>query len=108
MSETIELLSGAIALLGVAGCFAAWIGHRLARRTARPAPMRERVGPYVLLERIASGAMGEVYRARHAGSGRSSCSRPPRTPSPFSITDRHRTACATSPWSFFVVPASRT
>ncbi|HWO12397.1 MAG TPA: serine/threonine-protein kinase [Polyangiaceae bacterium] len=38
-------------------------GGRLARASQR------RVGPYLLLDKIAAGAMGEVYRARHCRSG---------------------------------------
>jgi serine/threonine protein kinase len=68
MSQTIEWLSGAIALMSVAGCLAAWL-TRAPLENARRGRTPHRVGSYVLLEKIAAGAMGEVYRARHVGTG---------------------------------------
>jgi serine/threonine-protein kinase len=73
MQESIELLlANAAAVLSVALCVMVGV---MAWRDAWPAvtvpaiePLR-RIGPYALVERIAAGAMGEVYRARHLGSG---------------------------------------
>lgn len=59
------LMLGASALLNTALAFGAvttWPS-----RSRRPA--RRRAGPYVLLDKVAAGAMGEVYRARHAHTG---------------------------------------
>jgi serine/threonine-protein kinase len=68
MSQITEWLSGAIALMIVAGCLAVWV---LRARLGNPRLGRtpQRVGSYLLLEKIAAGAMGEVYRARHLGTG---------------------------------------
>jgi eukaryotic-like serine/threonine-protein kinase len=71
MQEAIELvLVGAFALVGLGlsrwaagGPLLDWQG------AAGTAGAARRVGPYALGERIAAGAMGEVYRARHLGSG---------------------------------------
>jgi serine/threonine protein kinase len=68
-----------VGLAVVVGALVAW-----ERRHGRDAPAREalgrtggveqrrrvfRIGPYALVDRIGGGAMGEVYRARHSGSG---------------------------------------
>src|SRR4051794_15136915 len=37
---------------------------------AAPAAPPRRVGPYEVLERVGRGGLGDVYRARHAGTGR--------------------------------------
>jgi serine/threonine protein kinase len=68
------LMTGAGVLLGAALSLGADVGtwHRApspSRARLVPFPRRRRVGPYELLEKIAVGAMGEVYRARHTGSG---------------------------------------
>jgi serine/threonine-protein kinase len=73
MQETIELsIVAVVAIVSVvftlraAGAPASadpTSGEASAWRRAR------RVGPYALVEKIAAGAMGEVYRARHLGSG---------------------------------------
>jgi eukaryotic-like serine/threonine-protein kinase len=44
-------------------------GPSLSRARLVSGRRRRRVGPYELLGMIAAGAMGEVYRARHLGSG---------------------------------------
>jgi eukaryotic-like serine/threonine-protein kinase len=68
MLEAIELvLVGVFALVGV-GLACRTAGGPLPGWKNATAGAR-RVGPYALGERIAAGAMGEVYRARHLGSG---------------------------------------
>lgn len=74
MQESIELLlANAAAVLSAA--LSVMVGV-LVWRDAWPVvtvatvePLR-RIGPYALVEKIAAGSMGEVYRARHLGSGR--------------------------------------
>jgi serine/threonine protein kinase len=73
MQESIEVLVPAgVALLGaVLTLVLALAASSRRERRAAPEPQRpRRIGPYVLLEQIAAGAMGEVYRARHVASGR--------------------------------------
>jgi serine/threonine protein kinase len=68
MQEAIELLLVVIfALVGLAFAWRTASGPRPALNAAGDGARR--VGPYALGERIAAGAMGEVYRARHLGSG---------------------------------------
>ncbi len=72
------LFSIHVGLAVVVGAIVAWERH------CRDAPAREalgragrveqrrrlsRIGPYALMDRIGGGAMGEVYRAQHSGSG---------------------------------------
>jgi serine/threonine-protein kinase len=70
MQESIEVLAqGGGVLLGAALTLALAVlvwRRPLAMRRAPP----RRIGAYVLIDRIAAGAMGEVYRARHVSSGR--------------------------------------
>lgn len=73
MQETIEvLLVNAAAVLSAALSvmvgLVAWRDTWPAATVATVKPLR-RIGPYALVEMIAAGAMGEVYRARHVGSG---------------------------------------
>jgi eukaryotic-like serine/threonine-protein kinase len=71
MQEAIEVcLVGIFALAGVGLAWRAAGGPLLDWQSASgSAGVARRVGPYALGERIAAGAMGEVYRARHLGSG---------------------------------------
>jgi serine/threonine-protein kinase len=72
MLEAIEVvLVGVLALVGVRLAWRAAGGPLLHEQSAAAcaAGAARRVGPYALGERIAAGAMGEVYRARHLGSG---------------------------------------
>jgi eukaryotic-like serine/threonine-protein kinase len=71
MQEATELvLVGVFALVGVALAWHAGMSLFHGQSTAAGArAVARRVGPYALGERIAAGAMGEVYRARHLGSG---------------------------------------
>jgi serine/threonine-protein kinase len=75
MQPSLEaLMTGASALLGTAMAFgadvAAWHrGPSPSRARRVPVLRRRRVGPYELLDKIAAGAMGQVYRARHSSSG---------------------------------------
>ncbi|HTV17291.1 MAG TPA: serine/threonine-protein kinase [Polyangiaceae bacterium] len=71
MLEAIEwVLVAAIAVLAVA-----FARRAAGAPTSRPEPATSpsqrlrAVGPYVLVKKIAAGAMGEVYRARHRASG---------------------------------------
>jgi eukaryotic-like serine/threonine-protein kinase len=67
------LMTCASALCSTAMAFGAlgaawrWVSNGANARTAPPG--RRRVGPYLLLDRIAAGAMGEVHRARHGATG---------------------------------------
>jgi serine/threonine protein kinase len=68
--------TGPLGLAAVAGAIVAWevLERRSGRRHGRDgwghAPVDAfRIGPYALVGRIGGGAMGEVYRARHARSG---------------------------------------
>jgi eukaryotic-like serine/threonine-protein kinase len=73
MQESFEVLVPAgVALLGAVLTLMlalALSGHRQ-RRVAAERHRPRRIGPYLLLEQIAAGAMGRVYRARHVPSGR--------------------------------------
>jgi eukaryotic-like serine/threonine-protein kinase len=72
MQETIEvLLPTALAVLVALSAGVAVLAGRNvgAAATAAVAEPLRRIGPYLLLERLAAGSMGEVYRARHVGSG---------------------------------------
>jgi serine/threonine-protein kinase len=73
LQPTLEaLMTGASALMSTAIAFGAGVmprHWRLAARAGSPAPSRRRVGPYLLLDKIAAGATGEVYRARHDRAG---------------------------------------
>jgi serine/threonine-protein kinase len=69
-------MTGASALMSTAIAFGAgvmpWhrrLGASIASGAASGAASRRRVGPYLLLDKIAAGAMGEVYRARHGRAG---------------------------------------
>jgi eukaryotic-like serine/threonine-protein kinase len=68
------LMTGASVLLNTAvalGVGVATLHRRPSWGKARstPAVRRRRLGPYVLVGKIAAGAMGEVYRAHHAMTG---------------------------------------
>jgi eukaryotic-like serine/threonine-protein kinase len=66
------LMTGASALMSTAIAFGAGVmpwPRRLAPEAGSCAASRRRVGPYLLLDKIAAGAMGEVYRARHGHAG---------------------------------------
>jgi serine/threonine protein kinase len=70
MQESIEMLAqGGGVLLGAAVMLALSV---LIRRPElrTPAVQPRRIGAYALLDKIAAGAMGDVYRARHVSSGR--------------------------------------
>src|SRR5688500_371424 len=71
MQQAIEVvLVGVFALVGLGLAWRAAAGPLLDWQSAAgTAGGARRVGPYALGERIAAGAMGEVYRARHLGSG---------------------------------------
>src|SRR6187402_403225 len=73
MQESIEVLvpAGVAVLCAVLTLMLALApsSHR-ERRSAAERQRPRRIGPYLLLEQIAAGAMGEVYRARHVASGR--------------------------------------
>jgi len=68
MQESIEVLAQVAVLLVGATLTLACVLSKC-RRPPSSARAR-RVGPYLLSTRIGSGAMGEVYRARHVVSGR--------------------------------------
>ncbi len=73
MQEAIEvLLVNALTLLSAAlrvmVAVVAWRDAGCDATVPSAEPLR-RIGPYALLERIAAGSMGEVYRARHLASG---------------------------------------
>lgn len=73
MQQAIELiLASAFALMGMGLAWRAG-GEPPPRQWQRAAavdgPLARQMGPYALVDRIAAGAMGEVYRARHLGSG---------------------------------------
>jgi eukaryotic-like serine/threonine-protein kinase len=69
MQEAIDLVLAVVfALAGGVFAWRAASGPRPEALDAAGGGAR-RVGPYALGERIAAGAMGEVYRARHLGSG---------------------------------------
>jgi eukaryotic-like serine/threonine-protein kinase len=71
MQQSIEILVPAgVALLGAVLTLALSLVPRGARQRAAVHQRARRVGPYALLDKIAAGAMGEVYRARHVASGR--------------------------------------
>jgi eukaryotic-like serine/threonine-protein kinase len=64
------LMSGASALLSTALGAATWpLGSSRGGARRSPSTRTRRVGPYVLLERIAAGGVGQVYRARHTPTG---------------------------------------
>src|SRR5262245_38837498 len=69
MPPSIEfLLFGALPLLTLGASFGLVALRRI--RHDDPTPARTMVlGPYALLEKIAAGSMGEVYRARDSRSG---------------------------------------
>lgn len=64
-----------LGLAVMAGAFVVWEvlelvgGHEHAQTWGRAQRRAFRIGPYALIGRIGGGAMGEVYRARHARSG---------------------------------------
>jgi serine/threonine-protein kinase len=69
MQETIELsIVAVVAVISVLFTLRA-ASAEPARVEAGASRRARQVGPYALVERIAAGAMGEVYRARHLGSG---------------------------------------
>jgi len=64
------LMTGASALMSTAIALGAGVMPWHLGGGARPAAASgRRVGPYFLLDKIAAGAMGEVYRARHGHAG---------------------------------------
>jgi serine/threonine-protein kinase len=75
--DVMTALSGHVSLLGLAVLVGAvvwvrWSGRRhgpdaIGRAQAFGTALR--IGPYALMARIGSGAMGEVYRVRHSASG---------------------------------------
>ncbi len=70
MRKAFEILVHTLSVL--LGATLAQVARGLGWRTPEPAdptPRLRRVGPYALVDKIAAGAMGEVYRARHLGSG---------------------------------------
>lgn len=72
LQPTLEaLMTGASALMSTAIALGAGVmpWHRRLAASAESSPARRRVGPYLLLDKIAAGAMGEVYRARHGRAG---------------------------------------
>ena len=65
-------MNGASALMSTAIALGAGVipwHRRLVASTRSSRASRRRVGPYLLLDKIAAGAMGEVYRARHGRAG---------------------------------------
>jgi len=73
LQPTLEaLMTSASALMSTAIAFGAGVmpwPRRLGASAGSSAVTRRRVGPYLLLDKIAAGAMGEVYRARHGRAG---------------------------------------
>lgn len=73
MQQAIELIVASV--LALMGMGLAWRATGEAPRPelqvapAGDGPSTRQMGPYELVDRIAAGAMGEVFRARHLGSG---------------------------------------